>query len=64
MELFKRLIVEEDGQGLVEYTLIVLLVALVFWVAIKSTNVGNQLSSSWGDISTCLSNPTGCGAAS
>ena len=35
MELLKRLMVEEDGQGLVEYTLIVVLVALVFWVAIK-----------------------------
>ena len=39
MELLKRLVVEEEGQGLVEYTLIVLLVALVFWVAIRSTNV-------------------------
>jgi Flp pilus assembly pilin Flp len=35
MELFKRLLVEEEGQGLVEYTLIVLLVALVFWIAIN-----------------------------
>ncbi len=34
MELLKRLLVEENGQGLVEYTLIVVLVALVFWVAI------------------------------
>ena len=64
MELFKRLIVEEDGQGLVEYTLIVLLVALVFWVAVKSTNIGNQLSTSWGNISTCLSDPTGCTSSS
>ena len=38
MELLKRLVVEEEGQGLVEYTLIVLLVALVFWVAVKGTN--------------------------
>jgi hypothetical protein len=36
MKLFKRLIFEEKGQGLVEYTLMVLLVALVFWVAISS----------------------------
>ena len=35
MELLQRLWVEEDGQGLVEYTLIVVLVALVFWVAIN-----------------------------
>jgi Flp pilus assembly pilin Flp len=65
MELFKRLIVEEDGQGLVEYTLIVLLVALVFWVAIRDTNVGTQLSTSWSSIVGCLSNPqTGCTAGS
>ena len=43
MELLKRLMVEEDGQGLVEYTLIVVLVALVFWVAIKSTNIGRPV---------------------
>ena len=59
MELFKRLIVEEDGQGLVEYTLIVLLVALVFWVAIKDTNIGSTLSTSWSNIKDCLANPTG-----
>ena len=65
MELFKRLIVEEDGQGLVEYTLIVLLVALVFWVAIKDTNIGSTLSTSWGDIKNCLANPQGaCASAS
>jgi len=29
MELFKLLLVEEEGQGLVEYTLIVVLLALV-----------------------------------
>ena len=63
MELFRRLIVEEDGQGLVEYTLIVLLVALVFWVGIRSTGVGDQLSTSWNSIKDCLSNPqTGCAA--
>jgi Flp pilus assembly pilin Flp len=44
MELLKRLVIEEDGQGLVEYTLIVLLVALVFWVAIKNTNIGSALT--------------------
>ena len=65
MELFKRFIVEEDGQGLVEYTLIVLLVALVFWVGIRETNVGNQLANSWNDIKNCLATPTtGCTSGS
>ena len=66
MELFKRLIVEEDGQGLVEYTLIVLLVALVFWVAVKNTNIGETLTNSWGDIKNCLASPqsASCGTGS
>ena len=64
MELFKKLIIEEDGQGLVEYTLIVLLVALVFWVAIKDTKIGDQLSTSWGNIKSCLADPNSCGTGS
>jgi Flp pilus assembly pilin Flp len=54
MELLKRLVVEEEGQGLVEYTLIVLLVALVFWVAIKGTNVDDALVNAWTNIITEL----------
>jgi Flp pilus assembly pilin Flp len=60
MELLKRFLVEEDGQGLVEYTLIVLLVALVFWVAVKNTNIGTALAGGWTKISTCVSDPTNC----
>lgn len=60
MELLKRLVLEEDGQGLVEYTLIVLLVALVFWVAIKNTNIGTALSDGWTKITGCVNDPTGC----
>jgi Flp pilus assembly pilin Flp len=59
MEFLKRLVVEEEGQGLVEYTLIVLLVALVFWVAIKNTNVGDSLANVWTDVKSCLDSPTG-----
>lgn len=60
MELLKRLVLEEEGQGLVEYTLIVLLVALVFWVAIKNTDIGTALANGWSSISACVSDPTGC----
>ena len=60
MEFLKRLLLEEEGQGLVEYTLMVLLVALVFWVAIKSTNIGSALANGWADITSCVENPTGC----
>jgi Flp pilus assembly pilin Flp len=54
MELLKRLVVEEEGQGLVEYTLIVLLVALVFWVAVKGTNADQALTNAWTSIVDCL----------
>ena len=60
MELLKLLLVEEEGQGLVEYTLIVVLVALVFWVAIKNTNIGSALASGWSKVTACVGNPTGC----
>ena len=59
MELLKRLVVEEEGQGLVEYTLIVLLVALVFWFAIKNTNIGGALSGAWNDVIAELNDPVG-----
>ena len=64
MDLLQRLWIEEDGQGLVEYTLIVVLVALVFWVAIKNTNVGNQLASGWSRVVACVGNPATCDSAS
>jgi Flp pilus assembly pilin Flp len=64
MNLLNRLWVEEDGQGLVEYTLIVVLVALVFWVAIKNTNIGSQLASGWSKVTACVANPSGCDSSS
>jgi Flp pilus assembly pilin Flp len=60
MELLKRLVVEEEGQGLVEYTLIVLLVALVFWVAIRDTNIGVELANAWDQVIVCLQTPLAC----
>ena len=64
MELLKRLVVEEDGQGLVEYTLIVLLVALVFWVAVSQTNIGSGLAAGWSKVTDCVSNPAACDSSS
>jgi Flp pilus assembly pilin Flp len=61
MELLNRLVKEEEGQGLVEYTLIVLLVALVFWVAVKDTNIGEALSNGWTQVKDCLNTPMSCG---
>jgi Flp pilus assembly pilin Flp len=63
-KLLGRLLVEDRGQGLVEYTLIVVLVALVFWVAIKSTNIGSGLAAGWSKITDCVSTPTSCNSSS
>jgi Flp pilus assembly pilin Flp len=64
MNLLNRLWVEEDGQGLVEYTLIVVLVALVFWVAIKNTNIGSQLANGWSKVTACVGDPSACNSSS
>ena len=62
MNLLKRLVKEEEGQGLVEYTLIVLLVALVFWVAVQESAIGTGLAAAWGKVVTCLGDPTNLAA--
>ena len=64
MKLLKRLLLEENGQGLVEYTLIVVLVALVFWVAIKNTNIGSGLASGWSKVTACVGSPETCNSSS
>jgi Flp pilus assembly pilin Flp len=60
--LLKRLWTEEDGQGLVEYTLIVLLVALFFWLGVKETGVGASLADHWAKVLDCLKSPLACSA--
>lgn len=60
MNLLRRLWHEEDGQGLTEYTLVVLLVALVFWVAVKESNMGIYLVKVWANIVACVATPLTC----
>jgi len=62
MNLIKRLVIEDDGQGMVEYTLVVLMAALVFWVGVKSTNVGDHLAKGWVKILDCVTSPLSCSA--
>jgi Flp pilus assembly pilin Flp len=62
MEFFKRLCREEDGQGLVEYTFVVMLVALVFWMGVKDTAVGDVLAKNWAKIVDCVNSPFSCSA--
>jgi Flp pilus assembly pilin Flp len=52
----------ERGQGLMEYTLIIFLVALVFWGGMKSTNIGDELAGSWSKVIDCITTPFSCGS--
>jgi Flp pilus assembly pilin Flp len=58
MNLLNRLRLEEDGQGLVEYTLVVVLVGLVFWIAVRNTGIGNSLESGWSKVVDCVTLPS------
>ena len=54
MELLKRLIVEEEGQGLVEYTLLIGVLVLALWAAVNFSDVKNQISTLWGKAASQL----------
>ena len=62
MNLLRRLYREEDGQGLVEYTLVVVLVTLVFWMGVRDTHVGDGLAQAWAKIMDCVTSPFSCSA--
>ena len=55
---------EERGQGLVEYTFIVLFVALMLWLGVKSTNAGASLTGHWNTITACVDSPFTCNSGS
>ena len=58
----KRLIVNEDGQGVLEYTLMVGLVVMVIWAAIFTFGIPNALGTLWSSIIDALDDlkPTCC----
>ncbi len=58
MDILKRLIFDEDGQGVIEYTLMVGLVVLVIWAAIFTFGIPAALNSLWATVSGALNDPT------
>lgn len=62
MNLLRRFLREEDGQGLVEYTLVVLMVTLLVWVAVKQSDLGVYFVKVWGRVVECVTTPLGCSA--
>jgi pilus assembly protein Flp/PilA len=43
--LFRRLVIEEEGQGITEYALILGLVVLGVWVAVNTSGLGAEINS-------------------
>jgi len=60
MRPMKKFLREEHGQGTVEYTLIVLVVALIFWMGVGTTDIGTSFTNGWSKISDCVFSPFSC----
>ena len=58
MELLKRLMTEEEGQGIVEYALIVALVVFIIWIAVKASGIGNKVKDVFLKVGDTLENAT------
>src|SRR5512135_2634152 len=56
-----QLALNHRGQAQVEYTLVVLLVALGFWLGIRDTNFGLGLQTAWNGVGNSIS-PAGGGS--
>ncbi len=52
MELFNRIVREEEGQDLIEYVLIAGFIAVVCYLAIQAT--GQSVSALWDDVSSAV----------
>ena len=54
MGFFTRLIIEEEGQGLVEYTLLIGVLVLTLWASVTYSGVVLNVTSLWGKTSSQL----------
>jgi pilus assembly protein Flp/PilA len=58
MELLKRLFVEEEGQGITEYALMLGLVILGIWVLVANTGIGNEVSRIFNEVNSAVAGCT------
>ncbi|MFQ5683330.1 MAG: Flp family type IVb pilin [Candidatus Binatia bacterium] len=58
MELLKRLFTQEEGQAIVEYTLILALVVFVIWLAVSEGGVGESANNVFTNVGSVLDKPT------
>ncbi|HEV8342787.1 MAG TPA: hypothetical protein VGR30_10490 [Candidatus Binatia bacterium] len=54
MNLVARLIVDQEGQGIVEYALMIGLVVLIIWTVVKGSGVATFLSQTWDSVETTV----------
>ena len=59
MMFLKRLMVEEDGQGLVEYTLILALVVIGIWAAVALFDIPGKVTTIWTNVAGQLDSAPG-----
>ena len=57
-QLLNRLMVEEKGQGLTEYALILGLVVLGIWIAVTQTNIGASITGIFTNVNTVVAGCT------
>jgi Flp pilus assembly pilin Flp len=55
MNVLKRLMVKEEGQNIVEYTLMIGLVVLIIWVAINTFGIDESVQTIWSNVNGQLS---------
>ena len=54
MNMLKRLMVQEEGQNIVEYTLMIGLVVLIIWVAINTLGIDQSVQTIWKNVNSEL----------
>jgi Flp pilus assembly pilin Flp len=54
----------QSGQALIEYTLLLMMVTMVFWVGIKNSDMSRELERAWSRVSDCVEMPAACDSAS
>ncbi len=55
MELLRRVFWEEEGQNVIEYTLMIGLVVLTIWLAVNAAGINDTLSDIWSGVRSGLS---------
>jgi Flp pilus assembly pilin Flp len=62
MRLFKRLIAEEEGQDVVEYSLMIGLIVLGLWAAVTILDIPGTITTIWTNVDTALESSSGGGS--